>query len=128
MRTFTVNPNWSLTQYLDAAEAAGVTTLSKNEVERMFWKEVAPTIDPTDKPALREAWNNYTDTLCKCGLISARQYDQWLHPKSLRSVLVAVGLLVLTACTTLPAPAERDFSDTGVGCLDDCLEPAGDRT
>jgi hypothetical protein len=33
-----------------------------------------------DKPALREAWNNYTDRLCKEGRITQRQYDTWLNP------------------------------------------------
>ena len=33
-----------------------------------------------DKPALREAWNNFTDMLCKDGRITPRQYDTWLNP------------------------------------------------
>lgn len=33
-----------------------------------------------DKPALREAWNNYTDMLCKDGRITQHQYDTWLNP------------------------------------------------
>jgi hypothetical protein len=34
----------------------------------------------TDKPARCEAWNNYTDALCKDGLITSRQYSQWTNP------------------------------------------------
>lgn len=30
-----------------------------------------------DKPAKREAWNNYTDALCKDGRITTRQYETW---------------------------------------------------
>jgi hypothetical protein len=30
-------------------------------------------------------------------------------------------LLCLSACT--PTEAPEDFTDTGVGCIDDCLEP-----
>jgi hypothetical protein len=34
----------------------------------------------TDLPAQREAWNNYTDRLCKNGDITLRQYENWTHP------------------------------------------------
>lgn len=34
----------------------------------------------TDKPGLREAWSNFTDSLCKDGRITARQYDTWTSP------------------------------------------------
>ena len=33
-----------------------------------------------DYPARREAWNNYTDYLCKEGLISEHAYDTWACP------------------------------------------------
>ena len=33
-----------------------------------------------DKSALREAWNNFTDALCKGGCITQQQYDEWLNP------------------------------------------------
>lgn len=33
-----------------------------------------------DKVALREAWNNYTDSLCKDGMITEHQYDTWSNP------------------------------------------------
>ena len=33
-----------------------------------------------DLPMRREAWNNYTDALCKDGLISDWQYDNWSQP------------------------------------------------
>lgn len=38
-----------------------------------------PIIGPRDKCAEREAWNNYTDALCKNGIITARQYDTWVY-------------------------------------------------
>jgi len=34
-----------------------------------------------DWPARREAWNNWTDSLCKDALISDWQYDNWTHPR-----------------------------------------------
>ena len=34
-----------------------------------------------DWPARREAWNNWTDALCKDALISDWQYHNWTHPR-----------------------------------------------
>ena len=31
----------------------------------------------TDSIAKREMWNNYTDALCKDGVITLRQYENW---------------------------------------------------
>ena len=33
-----------------------------------------------DIPARSEAWNNWTDSLCKSGVISDWQYENWDHP------------------------------------------------
>ena len=33
-----------------------------------------------DLPMRREAWNNYTDALCKDGMISDWQYNNWSQP------------------------------------------------
>lgn len=30
--------------------------------------------------ARSEAWNNFTDALCKDGLITMHQYETWTHP------------------------------------------------
>ena len=34
----------------------------------------------TDSTAKREMWNNYTDALCKDGLITQKQYENWGQP------------------------------------------------
>lgn len=34
-----------------------------------------------DRCARREAWNDYTDMLCKDRLITPHQYDTWVHPR-----------------------------------------------
>jgi len=34
----------------------------------------------SDKTALREAWNNYTDALSKNREITRKQYDTWTNP------------------------------------------------
>lgn len=33
-----------------------------------------------DVVATREAWNNYTDMLCKHGYITTQQYETWSNP------------------------------------------------
>ena len=33
-----------------------------------------------DWPARRKAWNNWTDALCKDGVISLWQYENWTQP------------------------------------------------
>jgi len=38
-----------------------------------------------DRPMRAEAWNNFTDELCKAGQITLKQYESWDHPKGLRS-------------------------------------------
>ena len=38
------------------------------------WQELAATIPADDVPMLSESWNNYTDSLCKGGDLSALQY------------------------------------------------------
>ena len=48
-----------------------------NETIRL---EVIRQYGKTDKPAMRQAWNDWTDALCKDGRITQRQYDRWLGP------------------------------------------------
>ena len=54
--------------------------LTKKEVERMFKEEVYPSLNKSDKPMIREAWNDFTDMLCKDGQISDNQYNTWSTP------------------------------------------------
>ena len=46
-------------------------------VEKQYEQDGIP-----DWPARREAWNNWTDSLCKDGQISDWQYENWSHPRS----------------------------------------------
>jgi len=58
---------------------------TKRQVEEMFRADVMPVVieryGSGDLPALREAWNDYTDSLMKDGLITRRQHETWTHPK-----------------------------------------------
>ena len=53
-------------------------TLTKKEVLRMFRESF--TISRTDSIMNRENFNNYTDSLCKDGLITLKQYENWSNP------------------------------------------------
>ena len=53
----------------------------------LFTDEILPMIQEAheqdgqpDWPARCEAWNNWTDMLCKDGEISDWQYENWSHP------------------------------------------------
>jgi len=63
--------------------------MTKQEAEMEFVVYILPEVKKRyeqgghmDKPARREAWNNYTNDLHRHGLITDRQYDRWLGPKS----------------------------------------------
>ena len=51
------------------------TNLILPVVQRTFEQDGEP-----DNAARCEAWNNWTDSLCKNGIISAWQYENWSHP------------------------------------------------
>ena len=51
------------------------TSLVLPVVQRTYERDGVP-----DNPARCEAWNNWTDSLCKSGIISDWQYKNWSHP------------------------------------------------
>ena len=54
---------------------------AKKEFESRYACSACHTIHlGSDKVALREGWNNYTDFLCKEGRITQKQYDTWDNP------------------------------------------------
>ena len=57
------------------------------DASNFFEYEILPAIrfaherdGQPDWPARREAWNNWTDSLCKDRQISDWQYENWSHP------------------------------------------------
>jgi hypothetical protein len=58
--------------------------MNKQEAVRDFKKYILPAVvaryGRNDKPAIHEAWNDYTDSLQKDGLITASQYHNWVGP------------------------------------------------
>ena len=58
--------------------------MTKKEVEKLFKTEIYPTLNKSDKPMIRELWHSFTDTLCKNGEISEKQYDNWNTPKFIK--------------------------------------------
>ena len=59
--------------------------LTKKQALAIFKKELKENemfynLIVNDKVALRESWNNYTDSLCKDGMITPYQYNIWANP------------------------------------------------
>lgn len=61
--------------------------LTKRQALDMFRSEVLPSIRSeyeqdrrVDAVARREAWNNFTDMLCKDRQITLKQYESWDNP------------------------------------------------
>jgi len=52
-------------------------TLTKKEAIAYFKKHILPSMNNGDKPLVRMAWNNWTDSLCKEKRITQHQYDTW---------------------------------------------------
>jgi hypothetical protein len=48
-----------------------------NELHKRF---IIDTYGKNDKPAMRMAWNDYTDALCKNGEITEHQFRTWASP------------------------------------------------
>ena len=63
------------------------TVMTWEEACEMYRDAILPLVraqyeqdDQPDWPARREAWNNWTDSLCKDNDISDWQYNNWSHP------------------------------------------------
>lgn len=52
---------------------------TKKEFVQFFQTEIEPNISATDKPALRQAWNDTVDELQKKGTLPKRA-GNWSHP------------------------------------------------
>lgn len=51
-----------------------------------FWKTIVKPVivqryGASDKPALRQSWNDFVDELCKDGKITDKQANTWTQPK-----------------------------------------------
>lgn len=62
-------------------------TMTKNAAVKLFRAMVLPEVrrryegdGVPDYIARSEAWNDWTDELCKSGQITPEQYDTWTHP------------------------------------------------
>lgn len=60
-------------------EAVQKETQSKSEFTKMFKDEYLSKISKTDKPAIREAWNNLIDSYIKDGQLPEKAGD-WSCP------------------------------------------------
>ena len=58
--------------------------MKKREADKIWFRDLRPRVIEhygLDRPAIREAWNDWTDGLCKDGQITQRQYDRWRMPR-----------------------------------------------
>jgi len=55
--------------------------MNKQQAKEEFVNTILAQVQRGDDPALAEAWNEFTDYLCKDGKITSRQYRNWEHPK-----------------------------------------------
>tara|TARA_R110000824_G_scaffold232791_2_gene420953 strand:+ start:373 stop:597 length:225 start_codon:yes stop_codon:yes gene_type:complete len=65
------------------------TVMTRDEAIDIFDNHILPLVQQgmesdgePDIPARSEAWNNWTDAMCKDGQISDWQYENWTHPPS----------------------------------------------
>ncbi len=66
-------------------EIDGLETLLKNwlsfsDARKEFLEIFGDEIPEHDDTARREAWNNWTDSLCEDGRITTEQYEGWGNP------------------------------------------------
>lgn len=54
--------------------------ITKMQAENLFKEEYKELLQSKDKVAIRTCWNDFTDYLCKDGIISEKQYNTWTHP------------------------------------------------
>lgn len=78
--------NWNKIDMLDMvelyAEDNGMIA-SEDELSKRFDEEVLPSVieayGEDDEPAISEAFNNWTDMLCKDGEIHPEQYNSYCY-------------------------------------------------
>ena len=55
--------------------------MTKQEALRYFRENILPYMDASDRPVVRQAWNDWTDSLQHDGKITMRQYETWVGPR-----------------------------------------------
>jgi hypothetical protein len=78
--------NWNRVDLLDMVESYAVDfggIASEEELSARFDSEVLPDVieayGEDDEPAISEAFNNWTDMLCKDGEIHPEQYNSYCY-------------------------------------------------
>lgn len=54
--------------------------MTNKEFRAFFKSEIEPTISASDKPALRQAWNDTIDRMHRDGKLPDKALN-WLHPR-----------------------------------------------
>ena len=58
--------------------------ITKKQAENIFKEEYTEILKNETKTTIHCMWNDFTDFLCKDGMISERQYNTWSHPNFCR--------------------------------------------
>lgn len=70
--------------YIDREEEYLDYKMTHPDAVETFNEEIKPLVEKhrgyDDDIALREEWNNWTDSLCKGGVITNCQYENWDNP------------------------------------------------
>lgn len=54
--------------------------MTRTQFNQYFKANIEPSISASDKPGLRQAWNDTIDSMCKDGQLNDRARD-WRHPR-----------------------------------------------
>lgn len=54
--------------------------MTNKEFKAFFKSEIEPNISATDKPALRQAWNDTIDGMCRDNKLPDKAMN-WAHPR-----------------------------------------------
>lgn len=55
--------------------------MTERQARRNFCTLYAPSLPPRDRPALREAWSQYIDSMHRDKQITDRQVQNWVGPE-----------------------------------------------
>ena len=59
----------------------GLINMTKKDAEKIFKENFLTELNKKDKILIKTEWNNFTDSLCKDGQISEKQYNNRDYPR-----------------------------------------------
>ena len=62
--------------------------MTKKDAEKIFKENFLTGLNKKDKILIKTTWNDFTDSLCKDGQISEKQYNNWDYPRFCKYLLI----------------------------------------